>query len=119
MCVEGRIKDVINRGGEKVSPGEVEDHLAGHPEIREAAVIGVPDQLLGERVCVCVVPRGAAPGLTELQAFLRECGLAEYKLPQRVQVVDALPRTSAGKIDKTALVRSLSRPVAAAPAIDA
>ena len=99
----GRIKDQINRGGEKISAQEVESHVMAHPRIRQAAVVGVPDTVLGERCCVCVVPSGRAPGVNELRAFLTERGLAAYKMPDACEILDSLPVTALGKIDKAAL----------------
>lgn len=103
MVVEGRIKDVINRGGEKVSAGEVEDLLITHPSVREVAVVAMPDQMLGERTCVWVVPRGAPPALGELRSFLRSRGLADYKLPDRLELTENLPHTKVGKVNKAEL----------------
>lgn len=103
MVVEGRIKDVINRGGEKVSAGEVEDLLITHPSVREAAVVAMPDTILGERTCAWVVPRGQAPGLEELRLFLRSQGLADYKLPDRLELTDSFPHTKVGKVNKAEL----------------
>jgi 2,3-dihydroxybenzoate---[aryl-carrier protein] ligase len=103
MVVEGRIKDVINRGGEKVSAGEVEDLLITHPSVREVAVVAMPDELLGERTCAWVVPRGQAPGLEELRSFLRSQGLADYKLPDRLELTDGFPHTKVGKVNKAEL----------------
>lgn len=103
MVVEGRIKDVINRGGEKVSAGEVEDLLITHPSVREVAVVAVPDELLGERTCAWIVARGEAPGLEELRSFLRTQGLADYKLPDRIELTQAFPHTKVGKVNKAEL----------------
>lgn len=103
MVVEGRIKDVINRGGEKVSAGEVEDLLITHPAVREVAVVAMPDQILGERTCAWVVPRGPAPVLEELRSFLRSQGLADYKLPDRLELTDSFPHTKVGKVNKAEL----------------
>ncbi len=114
LVVEGRRKDVINRGGEKVSAGELEDHLTEHPAVREVSVVAMPDEVLGEKVCAFVVARGAPPELAELQRFLRARGLADYKLPERVLVIDTLPRTKVGKIDKGALRALVAQPVAGA-----
>lgn len=100
MVVEGRIKEVINRGGEKVSAGELEDHLLAHPEIRRAAVVAMPDEVMGEKTCAFVVTRAPGPDLNEVRAFLRDRGLAEFKLPERLEIVEAFPHTSVGKIDK-------------------
>ncbi|MCI4066456.1 AMP-binding protein [Micromonospora sp. R77] len=103
LVITGRIKDVINRGGEKVVADEVESHLLAHDRIRAAAVVPVPDAGLGEKVCAVVVVDGAAPTLAEVRALLRDRGLADYKLPDRLDVVDALPQTSVGKVDRRAL----------------
>jgi 2,3-dihydroxybenzoate-AMP ligase len=103
MVVEGRIKDVINRGGEKVSAGEVEDLLITHPAVREAAVVAMPDTVLGERTCAWVIPRGEAPALEELRSFLRSRGLADYKLPDRIELTGSFPQTKVGKVNKAKL----------------
>lgn len=119
MIVEGRIKDVINRGGEKVSAGEVEDLLITHPAVREVAVVAMPDELLGERVCAWVIPKGGAPVLEELRTFLREKGLADYKLPDRLELAKAFPHTKVGKVNKAELrelvAAKLNAAVGAAP----
>lgn len=103
LVVEGRIKDVINRSGDKVPATEVEDHLRAHPAITDAALVGLPHPLLGEATCACVVANGAAPTLADLTGFLRDRGLATYKLPDQLRVVDHLPVTAVGKIDKKRL----------------
>ncbi|MCW3819607.1 AMP-binding protein [Micromonospora sp. DR5-3] len=103
LIITGRRKDVINRGGEKVSAEEVENHVLAHPAVAQAALVAMPDRLLGERSCLFVVPRGEAPRLGQLTAFLRERGLAAYKLPDRLRVLDALPQTAVGKVDKARL----------------
>jgi 2,3-dihydroxybenzoate-AMP ligase len=103
MVVEGRIKDVINRGGEKVSAGELEDLLITHPSVREVAVVAMPDSVLGERTCVWVVPRGEAPSLEIIRSFLRSGGLADYKLPDRLELIDGFPHTTVGKVNKAEL----------------
>jgi 2,3-dihydroxybenzoate-AMP ligase len=110
LVVEGRVKDVINRGGEKVPTEEVEDHLMTHPVVREAALVGVPDPMLGERSCAFLRVRDGAeaPSLRELGAYLRERGLADYKLPDRVEVRAEFPYTAVGKVSKKALVEGLS-----------
>ncbi|MET7398188.1 AMP-binding protein [Dactylosporangium sp. NPDC005572] len=105
LVVTGRVKDVVNRGGEGVPADELEQLLLGHPDIRDAAVIGLPDATLGERVCAVVVPRAAVvPTLAGLIEHLRASGLATFKFPDSLQVLDALPLTAVGKIDKKALV---------------
>jgi 2,3-dihydroxybenzoate-AMP ligase len=103
LVAVGRIKDVINRGGEKVPVEEVEDHLRTHPGVRNVAVVAMPDPMMGEKSCAFVVPGENPPTLSELRRFLVECGLADYKLPDRLELVDSLPMTSIGKLDRRAL----------------
>ncbi|MCT9933154.1 AMP-binding protein [Planotetraspora sp. A-T 1434] len=104
LVVEGRIKDVVNRGGEKVPAAEVEEHLLAHPAVKDVAVIAVPDPTLGEKTCAVVVAApGEQPTPAELRDFLTERGLAGYKRPDNVRFVDALPYTGVGKVDKPAL----------------
>ncbi|MFF0359565.1 (2,3-dihydroxybenzoyl)adenylate synthase [Streptomyces fungicidicus] len=108
LVVEGRVKDVINRGGENVSAAELEEHLLSHPGIAQAAVVGLPHATLGEMVCAVVVPAGAgAPTLGVVKAHLGECGLARFKHPDRLVVMDDLPVTAVGKISKQDIVRRL------------
>lgn len=107
LVVEGRVTDVINRGGEKVSATEVEDHLLAHPTVQDAAVVAMPDDRLGERTCAFVIACGQAPTLRQLTAFLREQGVAAYKHPDRLEIVTAWPVTTMGKVDKKALAATL------------
>jgi mycobactin salicyl-AMP ligase len=109
LVVEGRAKEVINRGGENVSETELEEELLAHPDVAEVAVFGVPDPELGEVVCAALVVASAAarpPKLKELKAFLRERGLARFKHPDQLRIVDAMPLTGVGKVDKRALARA-------------
>jgi 2,3-dihydroxybenzoate-AMP ligase len=105
LVVEGRAKDQINRGGEKIAPDEVEDHLLAHPAVHDAAVVGVPDARLGERSCAVIVPRAGAepPTASAIRRFLRERGVAAYKVPDRVDVVAAFPQTGVGKVSRREL----------------
>ncbi|MEV6224703.1 AMP-binding protein [Nocardia fluminea] len=103
LVVSGRIKDVINRGGENISCDELEEHLLAHPAVRHAAAVGLPDAALGEKACVFLVVTGELPTLGEIKAFLTERGLATYKLPDLIRQADTLPITAVGKIDKKAL----------------
>lgn len=103
LFVLGRLKQVVNRGGLKVSPGEVESAMVRHPAVADAAVIGTPDPVLGEATCACVVPAdGRPPDLAELRSFLGT-SLARHKLPDELCLVDSIPRTSLGKIHRDAL----------------
>ena len=108
LIVEGRSKEQVNRGGEKVSAVELEEQLLEHPRVREAAVVGLPDDFLGERVCAALVCDGAAPTRREVLDFLRARGLATYKLPDRVVVLGSLAKTKVGKTDKRQLVELLT-----------
>jgi 2,3-dihydroxybenzoate-AMP ligase len=104
LIVVGRIKDQINRGGEKIAPAEVEGALLAHPAIESVALVGEPDERLGERSIAYIVQRGdAAPTRRELAAFLAQTGLAASKAPDRVRIIDTMPLTPLGKIDKKAL----------------
>jgi 2,3-dihydroxybenzoate-AMP ligase len=103
LVVEGRLTDVVNRGGEKVPAEEVAGFIAGHPRVRDAAVVAVPDRMLGELSCAVVIPQGEPPTLAEVREYLLGHGLAEYKLPDRLEVVAAFPRTGLGKLDKARL----------------
>ncbi|MGH3695313.1 MAG: (2,3-dihydroxybenzoyl)adenylate synthase [Pseudonocardiaceae bacterium] len=107
LVVQGRVKDVINRGGENVSATEVEEHLLAHPAVAQAAVVALPDERLGELVCAVIVVSGRRPKLKELKAFLTDHGLATYKLPDKLALVEQLPLTAAGKISKRALIEQL------------
>ncbi|GAA1379057.1 hypothetical protein GCM10009613_01130 [Pseudonocardia kongjuensis] len=104
LTVRGRIKDIINRGGEKISAREIEDLLYEHPSVHEVAVTPMPDPVLGEKICAWVVPVPGAPlSLTDVTAHLSGYGLARQKLPERLELVDELPRTASGKIQKFVL----------------
>ena len=98
-----RLKDVVISGGENIATIEVEQVLASHPDIAEAAVVGAPDDRWGEVPVAFVTLRSAQrPGSEELRAFLRE-RLAHFKVPKRFEVVDELPKTATGKVQKFAL----------------
>ncbi|MFF3846529.1 AMP-binding protein [Streptomyces sp. NPDC002328] len=108
--IVGRIKDMIIRGGENVYPREIEEFLYGHPGVQDVQVVGVPDERYGEEVLACVVPRDPAdpPTLEDLRAF---CAgrLAHYKVPSRLQVLDAFPMTVSGKVRKVELRETYGR----------
>jgi acyl-CoA synthetase (AMP-forming)/AMP-acid ligase II len=94
----GRSKELIMRGGVNISPAELDDLLIGHPAIVEAATVGIPDPVLGERIAVAVVPRGEAPTIADLAAWLDTRGTAIFKRPERLVVVDRLPRNAMNKV---------------------
>lgn len=110
LVVEGRKKDLINRAGEKISAEEVENLIIAHPNVVEVACVPVPDPVLGERMCACVVLRpGTSLSLEELCRFLLAKGMAKFKLPERLEVMDELPTTQVGKVSKRELARRLGR----------
>ena len=101
LVISGRAKDIIIRNGENIAPKEIEDLLAGHPAVDEVAIVGLPDPRTGERACAVTVPRaGQAPDLAGLTAFLRSAGVASFKLPERLELWDALPKNATGKVVK-------------------
>lgn len=105
LVVEGRIKEQINRGGEKIAAAEIEQHLREHPAISDAAVVAVPDSRLGERSCAFLIAPHMPPDLLGLHDFLRQRGLPRHKLPDQVELARSWPLTAIGKIDKRQLVR--------------
>jgi 2,3-dihydroxybenzoate-AMP ligase len=113
LVVEGRLKDVINRGGEKVAAAELENVLLAHPGVLQAAAVAMPDSAMDEAICVYVVARpGRAPTLMEVRTFLADRGLARYKLPDRLETIDELPVTAVGKVDKGRLRTTAAAAVA-------
>jgi acyl-CoA synthetase len=103
-----RAKDLIIRGGTNIAPAELETMIASHPAVAEVAVVGYPDEVLGERVCAVVVPRpGLGITLPELIEHLSRQEIASYKLPERLEVREALPRNPLGKILKRDLRNEL------------
>lgn len=106
--VAGRKKDLINRGGEKISAEEVENLLLAHPAVVNVACVPVPDEVLGERMCACVVPRpGATVTLAELVAHLESYEVARHKLPEYVRLYREFPLSPVGKVSKKKLVAEL------------
>ncbi|MDT7619030.1 MAG: hypothetical protein QOF00_6477 [Pseudonocardiales bacterium] len=100
VAIEGRIKDLINRGGEKISAEEVELLLLRHPSVRNAAVVAVPDPRLGERSCAFVVVDGEPLTLVDVQEHFAQLQVAKFKWPERVEHLAEIPRTLVGKVDK-------------------
>ena len=98
MTLVGRIKELINRGGEKISPREVDEVLLAHPAIAEAVCFGVPHPTWGEEVAAAVVLRGTATE-ADLLSYCRE-RLADYKRPKQIHITDTIPRTATGKIQR-------------------
>ncbi|MDR6179039.1 2,3-dihydroxybenzoate-AMP ligase [Pseudomonas sp. SORGH_AS 211] len=110
LKVVGRVKDQINRGGEKIAAAEIEGLLLRHPGITHAALVAIADELMGEKSCACLVVSDPALKPVALRRYLREQGVAEYKLPDRFQFLDQLPLTAVGKIDKRRLREQLQTP---------
>jgi 2,3-dihydroxybenzoate-AMP ligase len=113
ISVEGRIKDTINRGAEKISAEEVENHILAHPDVENCAFVAMPDRVLGEKGCAFVrMKPGRTLTLAGLQAFLKnERNISTFKLPERLEVVDAFPMTNVGKIDKKELRRIIAEKI--------
>ena len=102
--VEGRKKDLINRGGEKISAEEIENLILSHPAVQNVACVPVPDPNLGEKMCACVVlKRGTRLDLAGLVDFLKGKEIAKFKLPERMLIVDDFPVSTFGKVSKKAL----------------
>jgi 2,3-dihydroxybenzoate-AMP ligase len=100
LQVIGRSSDMVNRGGEKVSPDEVEDHLVAHPLVHDAVIVGIPDAYLGEKTCAAVVRRDETLKAATLKGWVRERGLAQYKIPDQIVFLDAFPETAVGKTSR-------------------
>ncbi len=108
--ITGRIKDIVNRGGEKISAVEIENLMSAHPAIESVAVIGMPDKVLGERICAYVrLKEGKDTTFEEIVAFLKGRGASVMQLPERIEFVDAIPLTNIGKTDKKALREDIKR----------
>jgi cyclohexanecarboxylate-CoA ligase len=98
--IAGRVKDLVIRGGENVPVVEVENALYRHPKVAEVAEVGYPDDRLGERACAVVVPGTTPPTLTDLTEHLARLGMTPSFWPERVEIVEQLPKTASGKIQK-------------------
>ena len=107
---EGRLKDNINRGGEKFGAEEVETLITEHPAVNDARVVAMPDAFIGERACCFLIPKPGhqAPTVAELASFLHNRGLAKFKLPERIEVLDQFPVTRVGKVAKDALRKMIA-----------
>ncbi len=114
--ITGRRKELIIRGGANISPAEIEQVLSGDPRIRTLVIVGIPDARLGERVCACVIPGegGENLELNDIVGIARSRGLAVNKWPERLEIVDSVPMTSAGKLRRAILQEDVRRRIAAA-----
>lgn len=109
-----RKKDIIIRGGFNISAQEIENTLLGHPKVADVAAVGMPDEVMGERTCVYVVPRGGeSVSLDDLTSFMKEKGIAVYKLPERLEIIDAIPRNPVGKVLKSELREDVKKKIQA------
>jgi 2,3-dihydroxybenzoate-AMP ligase len=112
LVVEGRKKDMVNRGGEKISAEEVENLILGHPAVELAAVVAMPDPVLGERPCAYVTLKdGGSLTFEQLIEYLKGQEIARFKLPERLEVLSHMPLTSVGKIAKAELRADIARRV--------
>lgn len=110
--VEGRKKDLINRGGEKISAEEVENLILAHPSVRNVACVAMPDPVLGEKMCAyAILQTGASLDLENLKDFLLSHEIAKFKLPERLEVLDEFPLTTFGKVSKKDLVAMVSKKI--------
>ncbi len=108
ISIVGRKKEIIIRGGMNITPREIEDMLVQLPEVHRAAVVGLPDERLGERACACVVLReGRTLSFAQMVDALRAAGVADYKLPERLEILAELPTTASGKVQKHEIVRGV------------
>lgn len=111
IVVEGRAKDQINRGGEKIAAEEVENHLLAHPAVLDAAIVAMPDAFLGERSCAFVILRHENPTVGALKNFLKERGIAAFKIPDRIEFIDSFPYTPLGKVSKKELRKMIAEKI--------
>ena len=113
IIITGRIKDIIIRGGENISPLEIENLITHHPDVIAVAVIGMPDQVMGERACAYIQPRsGAEVDLEGIVAFLKERGASVLQFPERVELVDAMPVGGPkGLVDKKVLLEDIKKKI--------
>ena len=108
--VEGRKKDLINRGGEKISAEEIENFILSHPSVKNVACIAIPDSRMGERMCACVLLRDQfALSFEELKHFLLGKEIAKYKLPERLEILPDFPLSTFGKVSKKELIEIVSK----------
>ncbi len=118
--VEGRKKDLINRGGEKISCEEIENLILQHPAVENVACVAMPDPALGERMCACVIlHKDKTLGLEELVRFLAAKEIAKFKLPERLEIMADFPLSTFGKVSKKTLVETVSKLPASRPAAKA
>jgi acyl-CoA synthetase (AMP-forming)/AMP-acid ligase II len=107
LRVTGRLKEIINRGGEKISPLEVDDVLMDHPDIAQCVTFAVPHEKLGEEVAAAIVLReGRSASETDIRTFA-SCRLADFKVPRRIVILDEIPKGATGKLQRIGLAAKL------------
>jgi cyclohexanecarboxylate-CoA ligase len=109
LTITGRAKDIIIRGGENITPAEIERWLMLHPAVDEVAVVAMPDRLFGERACAFVATSDRGFSFDAMITWLRDQGLATHKLPERLEIRESLPMTATGKVRKDVLRREIAR----------
>jgi 2,3-dihydroxybenzoate-AMP ligase len=109
----GRLKDLVSRGGEKINCEQVEMAVAGHPAVAAVSCVSYPDPVFDERLCAVLILREgfAAPTVVELGQYLLEYGLAKFKWPERIEIVDLFPLSASGKLDKGDLRALVARQI--------
>ncbi len=114
VYTEGRRKDIINRGGEKISCDEIENYIFAHPKVKAVTLVAMPDEVFGEKACAFVIPKpGETLGFDELIAFLKARRIASFKLPERLEIVAEFPTSPVGKILKRELRERIAAQLAA------
>jgi len=113
ITLTGRIKEMINRGGESISAVEIEHLIITHSDVAAVAVIGMPDKALGERVCAYIQPKeGSKITFEEIISFLKSKGASVLQLPERIEFIDSLPLTKAKNlVDKGALLEDIKKKI--------
>jgi acyl-CoA synthetase (AMP-forming)/AMP-acid ligase II len=107
LRITGRLKDFIIRSGVNISPVPIEDALSSHSQVSGVAVIGFPDERMGELICAVIIPKDEIPTLKNLNNFLRVEGLPKYHYPELLRIVEKFPTTPAGKIRKAELQKQI------------
>lgn len=111
LIIVGRIKDMIVRGGENISPTEIEDILYTYPKVKQVAVVAIPDERLGEKTCACIIPKQGEEILyDEIKAFFKD-KVARFKIPDHIELMDEFPSTPSGKTRKVELREIMARKV--------
>ncbi len=110
VCFFDRMKDIIIRGGFNISAQEVENAVLAHPKVKDAAAVAIPDEVMGEKTCICVVPKkGETITLEDIVSLMKQQGFATYKLPERLEIIDEVPRNPVGKVLKKNLREDLKK----------